>query len=241
MKRTYSLIISLLMLGCSTTAFALTTGFYTGIEAGYATLSDLPGEGNITSASSGTIFMASASEDRDFGGRLYIGYNKGLTRSFGIGVELGYGHYGTADQETRDPATLPSPGKLDISTMAWDLLLVNTWRINHEWDVFIKTGLAYATTSYDSQDGLRSYIASTGGRTKVEGTNFEGVLGIGTAYNFNRNFSLTLTYTHIFGDDAVITSSISNDQAINQLAYGEHTTMPVDTIFFGGKYSFDIF
>ncbi|RNC78972.1 outer membrane beta-barrel protein [Piscirickettsia salmonis] len=175
-------------MGATAVAFAQ-TGVYVEGQAGYTLQRKL-------GLSGGT------DKDRNkIGGRVAVGYNYDINDMFGLGAELGYGYYGKTSFKVGGVDK-------DYKSTGIDVVVVPTWHINSQFDVFAKAGLMRQKLSGDA-------IGDTG--TKV-------LAGLGAGYNLTPALQVNLTYQHVFGEDM--------DNGTTQ------GVPSIDSVFAGVRYTF---
>lgn len=162
------------LLGLSLPAFALLdcSGFYLGAQAGVSYSSyDLDS------------FLDEHLDNNGRVGRVYLGYQLNLF----LGIETGFALFSEVD--------LPKDFG-DIKTAHWDLLLKVGMPLGETgFRVDVKGGAAYFMADFDADD-----LANTVGFHDKEKKEYDPVAGVSLAFNFNKNFSVDVSYLHVFGD-----------------------------------------
>ncbi|ODN42316.1 outer membrane protein [Piscirickettsia litoralis] len=182
-------------MGVTAAAFAQ-TGVYVEGQAGYT----LQRKMNVPTATN--------KDRKKIGGRVAIGYNYDINDMFGLGAELGYGYYGKTSY------TVPGvTGDATAKSTGFDLVVVPTWHINPQFDLFAKAGLM--------REKLSGEDAAHGDNTATK-----VVAGLGAGYNITPALQINMTYQHVFGNN------------MDNGATSDSDVPSIDSVFAGVKYTF---
>lgn len=147
--------------------------YYLSLQAGYGGMNTIDGK-------SGSLGEGAASF------RFSGGYLFAINNNLQIGPELGYFAY------PKYTYTIGSQNVADFKGYTIDLLANARYHFNNQWYGFAKAGAAYAT-----QESNVYPLPGVSVNTKKSTILPEVSAGLG--YSFNKNVSLDLSYTHIFG------------------------------------------
>lgn len=115
-------------------------------------------------------------------GRISVGYNHDVNCWFGLGMNIGLGHYG------REHYYFPE-GETTISNNTLEFLGVATLHLKYNTDLFCRVG------------GIRLTSTVSGHDAHEDKTQVRPELMLGGAYNFTPHLAANISYLHIKGQE----------------------------------------
>jgi OOP family OmpA-OmpF porin len=132
-------------------------------------------------------------DQENIGYRLAMGYLFPLSDKFRLGPEVGYGYYGKISYENLSNLTVY------YKSYGWSPLANLTYKITPKVSLALKGGVTELLQHYD----ISGPNVTPGGFYQRA---FSPTLIIGSLYNLSKHTSVGLNYTHIFANNAPLTS-----------------------------------
>ena len=187
--------LSIVALGCAvaSSAFAMNTGYYVGLQLGksYADI------GSTTQTVSGTSIQYKKNKRQAFAGRLQYGYMS--TPSFGLEINLT--KYGEANW---DVTAGSSQSKATFNAYNLDFLMRFDLNVHGGFDLYAKPGAALIRARY--KDKVSNFdLDQTEWFLRPE-------LAVGASYSFNKKWTMELEADRVFGKGS-LANAVSHENA----------------------------
>ena len=147
-----------------------TNAIYSDALLGWAKTSDMP-----TAAQAGALSLTEST----FAWRFDVGYNHDISKNAGLGLEAGYGAYGSSKY-------VFSSGKGSYQQDALHFLIESIWHMSTA-DLMLKGGMVHR-------------MESATGVTVHSLQKMSGEIQVGFLYPFNDHIGLYTMYDHLFGN-----------------------------------------
>lgn len=199
---------------------------YLGIQGGYGTM-----DVHISEVGK-AIFDAEkvsyeAHEPKATAGRIFAGYLWLAGEKGHLGAEIGYGKhpnrtytFSFEDEESLEPEMITTEVKFKGYYL--DLLGVAKYNFTPQINAFVKGGIAYVHQTV-TIEGDTTFFSLFFGDIDIEKATLNKFLpeaAIGVGYDINRNFSVDLSYSHIFGEAINLPMPIFGAASVNTLMLG---------------------
>lgn len=175
---------------------------YMGLEMG-ASLLDTNPESPLTWEEIATKIHGTVKKDDGWNSafRLFGGYMWLVSSKFDAGIELGISRLsGNRYDFSSDKPTIISSSHLVINQWQIDLLGVAKYNFTKNFNVFAKAGAAYAWQRYSPNSFFLMPLPELDVWLSGFGNALLPKIVIGTGYDFNAHFGMTLSYSHLFGN-----------------------------------------
>jgi OOP family OmpA-OmpF porin len=178
-KKIKLLSMSLLVLGCISSAYAVREGIYVGFMGGTAKLHNTT---TTVTNGSGVTAQATPSSSNNFGVRLFFGYN---FNQYGA-IEAGYTKFGPTKYTVSAPLTNlnPQTNEQAADIVGKGILALPYFGING----FVKAGVAYIDMKYGGSFNQRRVPS------------FKPVGAVGIGYDLTQNWVVDFSFTRIFSN-----------------------------------------
>jgi opacity protein-like surface antigen len=171
-------------------------GIYFTFETGWAGQSGLPSAAMVGASSKSTPPIVVSAV------RGAVGYNHDFCSWLGFAFEVGFGRYGGTKY------TFPNGTAKIISTTV-EFLTKTMFHINPKWDILFTLGGIRHTSKI-------SGVISANGRMKIQPE-----IGLGSMYNLNKHWGLSLGYNHTIGNQlTMINGSERKEPSLNEVLAG---------------------
>jgi len=192
-------------------------GFYVGANAGWATLHSNWLDRDAWVDNFGTEWAIGNVSNNKSGGTAggQIGYNWQLSPCTVFGVEVDANWVGISDTRTFSPTASPGTALTLSDRMRWfGTARTRGGVIVDNVLIYVTGGFAYANIRHDATV-TDPNVAITSESINSSKSRWGGVLGVGTEYAFNRNWSLKGEALYIqFADKETTFFSVAGNQAV---------------------------
>jgi len=207
------------------------SGAYVGIQAGIGGMDTKKSDANdFVDASASSVELKEELRN-GIAGRIYGGYLFPINSKFSAGAELGYAMY----PKNKDTLTLTFFDGIyafnhTFKSRYVDLLGVAKYNITDNFNIFGKFGGAYVMQKFSVNTTINN--ADTSGYN-VKNNKLLPEVAAGIGYSFAQNFSVDLTYAHVFG------KSVDTGKVFTCEDDNKHVNVAsVNTLMLGASYRF---
>ncbi len=175
---------------------AQTNGFYAGLGGGYLDLGQDSGDIAAAAAAAGLGGRVTALDDKDFGWKIFGGYQFNIY----FAAEFGYTDLGEASATFA--ATTPSAAIVNVEADGTALSgsIVGTYPLNRDLGLFGRFGAAY----WDVDGTGSAVVGGSSASVEADDDGIDLLFGLGARYSLTPKLGLRLEWEHYrgVGDDA---------------------------------------